>query len=188
LPTREKLEDFVGFRDMFSRAIGHELPVVSIGGTCCLKAIEEGWMPHEVNQLRICEGVVLGRDTANMREIPYLEREAIVVSAEVVECRDKPSVPNGEVGLQAFGEKPVFIDRGMRRRALLAAGRQDVSVEWLTPLEEGVHIVTASSDHMIVDVTETKETVAAGDILHFRPHYPAMLAAATSRYVMVEFE
>ena len=188
LPTREKLEDLVDYRDRFAHAIGHELPVISVGGTCCLKAIEEGEMPREVNQLRVCEGILLGFDTAHMREIPRLSRDAIIISAEVVECREKPSVPEGEVGLQAFGERPVFIDRGMRKRALLAIGRQDVNIDRLTPLDKGVHIVTASSDHMILDVTDGKRTFAAGDILDFRVQYPAMLNAATSRYVTVVFQ
>ena len=187
LPTREKLEDLVSYRDRFAHAIGRELPVISVGGTCCLKAIEEGTMPREVNQLRICEGILLGFDTAHMREISYLSREAVVISAEVVECREKPSVPDGEVGLQAFGEHPIFIDRGMRKRALLAIGRQDVNISRLAPVDEGVHIVTASSDHMIVDVTEAKRPFVAGDILDFRAQYPAMLGAATSRYVSVTF-
>lgn len=186
LPTPEKFRDLVLYRDAAQDALGHALPHISVGGTCCLKVIEEGGAPPEIDQLRACEGLVLGLDTAFSREIPYLERGAVVVRAEVVECREKPSVPDGLLGMQAFGEKPVFIDRGMRRRALLAIGRQDVNVDRLTPLRNDVHIVTASSDHLIVDVTEAAD-VAVGDVLSFSARYPAMLAAATSAYVAVDF-
>jgi predicted amino acid racemase len=194
LPSREKFEDLVIYRDELQDVLGIDLPCISVGGTCCLKLIETGDIPAGINQLRICEGVLLGRDTAFMRDIPYLDGTAVVISAEVVECRKKPSVPAGEVGCQAFGEKPLFIDRGKRERAILGIGRQDVNVDRITPIMEGVHIVTASSDHLIIDVTEADsllpqdKKIKAGDVLDFRPLYPAMLAAATSEYVRVEFE
>ncbi|MDR1482611.1 MAG: alanine racemase [Synergistaceae bacterium] len=194
LPSREKFDDLIIYRDELRDVLGIDLPCISIGGTCCLKQIEEGGVPGEINQLRMSEGVLLGKDTAFMRDIPYLDKTAIVISAEVVECRKKPSVPDGEIGCQAFGEKPLFIDRGMRKRAILGIGRQDLNVDRVTPLMEGVHIVTASSDHLIIDVTEADsllpedKRIKVGDTLDFRPLYPAMLAAATSEYVRVEFE
>ena len=191
LPTRQKFEDLVAYRDEVQKTLGLEMPTVSVGGTCCLKVVEESGVPDGVNQLRICEGVVTGMDTAFMREIPYLHRDALTLSAEIVECREKPSVPDGEIGMQAFGERPVFIDRGKRRRALLGIGRQDVNVDRIKPLHRGVHIVTASSDHLIVDVTEAEAAGARfrpGDALDFRPLYPAVLALSTSRYVPVSYE
>jgi predicted amino acid racemase len=189
LPSRENLERLVSYRDMLQDSLDCELPVVSAGGTCCLKVVEEGNAPRQVNQLRVCEGALLGMDTAFDREIPYLERGAVTIVAEVVECKHKPSVPSGEIGMQSFGERPVFIDRGVRKRALLGIGRQDVNVDRIEPLRDDVHIVTASSDHLIVDVTDADSLrhheggYRPGDTIAFRPLYPAMLAAATSEYV-----
>ena len=193
LPTRQKFEDLVGYRDEIQKFLGTHMPVVSVGGTCCLKVIEESGVPDGINQIRMCEAVVTGMDTAFAREIPYLHRDALTLSAEIVECREKPSVPDGEVGMQAFGEKPVFIDRGKRRRALLGIGRQDVNVDRIKPLQPGVHVVTASSDHLIVDVTEAEAREPGtrfkpGDVLDFRPLYPAMLSLSTSRYVAVSYD
>ncbi|MDR1917082.1 MAG: alanine racemase [Synergistaceae bacterium] len=194
LPSPENLERLVSYRDMLQDSLDYELPVISVGGTCCLKLIEEKKVPRQVNQVRVCEGVLLGMDTAFNREIPYLERDALTIVAEIIECKHKPSVPSGEIGLQSFGERPIFIDRGMRKRALLGIGRQDVNVDRIIPLEQGVHIVTASSDHLIVDVTEADSTCSGedfyklGDTISFRPLYPAMLAASTSEFVELCFE
>jgi predicted amino acid racemase len=192
LPTPENMTRLVKFRDIARDALKTEMPVISVGGTCCLKVIEEGLAPREINALRLCEGVLLGTDTAFDRDIPYLSRDALRIDAEVVECRYKPSVPVGEVGFQAFGEKPVFVDKGMRKRLILAIGRQDVNVDRITPLEHGAGIVSASSDHLIVDVTEADSGKTrghkAGDVMSFRPLYPAMLAGATSEYVGKVFE
>jgi predicted amino acid racemase len=189
LPTPENMSSLARLRDIIAKILGYELPVISVGGTCCLKVIEAGLAPREVNALRICEGVLLGSDTASGREIPWLSRDALRVEAEIIECRDKPSVPVGEVGFQAFGEKPVFEDRGIRRRVILAMGRQDVNVDRITPLAPGVKIVTASSDHLIVDVTDAaSDGFRPGGVMSFRPGYPAMLACSTSRYVEKIFE
>jgi predicted amino acid racemase len=192
LPTPENMKNLVKYRDIVSDVLGSELPVISVGGTCCLRMIEENLVPKEINALRICEGVLLGMDTAFDRVIPYLSRDALRIEAEIVECRDKPSAPSGEVGFQAFGEKSIFADRGVRSRALLAIGKQDVNIERIISYASGVEIVTASSDHLIVDVTEANRmrssSYKAGDILSFRPLYPAMLACSTSEYVHKVFE
>jgi predicted amino acid racemase len=188
LPTRGNMARLAECRDIISEITGYEMPTVSVGGTCCLRLIEDGLVPEEVNALRICEGVLLGVDTAFDRIIPYLARDAVTLTAEIAECRQKPSVPVGDVGYQAFGEKPVFTDRGLRKRAILAIGRQDVNIGRITPLDENVEIVTASSDHLILDVTEAGTAYKTGDLISFRPLYPAMLACATSEYVEVIFE
>jgi predicted amino acid racemase len=193
LPTRKNMEDLVRYRDGFSEILGRELPVISVGGTCCLKIIERHEAPRGINQLRVCEGVLLGYDTAFDRPLPYMSGDAITIAAEIVECRFKPSVPVGETGFQAFGEKPAFVDRGKRKRALLGIGRQDVNIDKISPIEPGVSIVTASSDHLIADVTDAGEDEIPGGLkpggaLSFRPRYPAMLACATSEYVSVVFE
>lgn len=187
LPSGENLRNLVKYRDRLRDISGLALPTVSVGGTCCLKMIEEGGMPGGVNQIRVGEALLIGQDTAFSRRVPGLEEDVLAVQAEIVECRIKPSLPVGETGFQAFGEKPVFVDRGLRRRALLGIGRQDTRVDRLTPLQEGVEIVAASSDHMIVDITDAPIAYRVGDVLAFRPLYPAMLAAATSRYVSVDF-
>jgi predicted amino acid racemase len=192
LPTRENMSLLVKFRDIASDALGYDLPVVSVGGTCCLTMIENGSVPKEINALRLCEGVLLGMDTASGRVIPWLSQDALRIDAEVVECRYKPSVPVGDIGFQAFGETPVFADKGMRKRAILAIGRQDANVDKIAPMLDGAEVVTASSDHLIVDVTESESLglpgIKSGDIMSFRPLYPAMLACSTSEYVEKVFE
>ncbi|GAH93754.1 unnamed protein product, partial [marine sediment metagenome] len=43
----------------------------------------------------------------------------------------------GEMGRDAFGEIPVFRDLGIRKRAILAIGKQDIHLNSLIPLKEG---------------------------------------------------
>lgn len=167
--------------------LGHKMEIISGGGTSSLLLVERDLIPSGINQLRIGEGILLGTDTTNNRNIPWLYQDAFRLSAEVIEVKDKPSVPIGEVGRDAFGNKPQFIDVGLRKRAILALGKQDVYIEGLYPLEEKLVILGASSDHTIVDVTEAGKEIKVGDELIFGLTYPGLLSASDSRYVEKRF-
>ena len=92
-------------------------------------------------------------------------------------------MPIGKTGADAFGNIPVFQDRGTRLRVIVAMGRQDVRPEGLTPIDGGLEIIWASSDHLTLDAEDFEGTIKPGDTLSFSVDYGAMLAAATSPYV-----
>ena len=77
-------------------------------------------------------------------DIEGLSQDTMRLEAELVEVRAKRTLPVGEIGHDAFGNVPVFVDHGTRRQGILAVGKQDVNVAGLTPLDEGVKIKTAS--------------------------------------------
>ena len=68
------------------------------------------------------------------------------------------------------------------RRGILAVGRQDTDEARLTPLDPGVRVLGASSDHLLVDLTRAGQ-YTVGDTLGFTPGYGALLRAYTSPYV-----
>jgi len=72
-------------------------------------------------------------------------------------------------------------DTGGRRRALGAAGRQDLLIESLVPHRPGVTIAGASSDHLVLDVPEADPAVQVGEELAFRPLYGAIATGMASR-------
>ena len=92
-------------------------------------------------------------------------------------------MPTGKIGKDAFGNTPVFEDKGIRLRAILAIGRQDVDPENLIPLVDGMEILGGSSDHLLVDVTDTKEKHYIGEKISFGLKYGAILRLMTSEYV-----
>jgi len=184
LPSRESLGRFVAFGEEIESYLGRKLDIFSGGATTrSLIAIDDGLFPPRVNNLRIGEGYLLGTDKSSGVIVPWLRQDTMEIEAELVEVRTKPTLPIGEVGRDAFGNVPVFKDRGRRLRGILAIGKQDVSISGLRPLDEGVEIITASSDHLLVDLEECKACPKVGDILRFRPDYPGMLSSSTSPYV-----
>ena len=188
LPSVNNLGLLVELGLAVERQLGHRLEVVSGGGTSTLLLVESDLIPAGINQLRIGEGILLGTDTTNNRGIPWLYQDAFRLRAEVIEVKEKPSVPIGEVGKDAFGNTPQFIDAGIRKRAILALGKQDVYIEGIFPLEEKAKILGASSDHTIVDITDAGQELAVGDELVFGLTYPGLLSASDSRYVEKRFK
>jgi predicted amino acid racemase len=145
--------------------------------------IASGRMPAGVTTLRVGETILHGVDTLTREPILGLRADVFELTAPVIECKVKPSMPRGTVAQDAYGNKPTFVDRGDRLRAICALGRQDVMSEYLTPLDMGVEILGASSDHLILDVQEMAVPPRLGDLFRFRPNYAATVQLFTSPYV-----
>ena len=148
-----------------------------------MRLVEKNEVPKGINQLRLGEAIVLGKETAFGKRIENTYDDVFTYLAEIIELKEKPSVPIGETGIDAFGEKPVFTDRGVRKRAILASGRQDLKVEGIKPRDKDAIVIGASSDHLIIDVSDCRKEYRVGDIMEFDMNYGALLAAFTSEYV-----
>jgi predicted amino acid racemase len=183
LPSMSNLNLLLEIKKEIETKVGIELEIISGGGTSSLKLVDDGNMPAGINQLRVGEGILLGTDTTHGYVIPWLHQDAFLLKTEVIEVKVKPSVPIGSSGNDSFGQKPVFEDRGKRKRAIVAIGRQDVNIEGLTPVNDNYYILGASSDHLIIDVTDGEDGIKVGDVITFRLKYQGLLSTTTSKYV-----
>lgn len=183
LPEYANLNILVELGHLIETRLGITLQVLSGGGTSSLLLLEKGEIPAGINQLRIGEGMLLGTDTTHNRVIDWLKQDAFILKAEVIEAKFKPSVPIGNIGRDAFGNIPEFTDVGIRKKAIVALGKQDVYIEGLFPLDTGITILGASSDHMILDITDAEDKVHVGDELAFGVNYSGLLSASQSRYI-----
>ncbi len=187
-PSVENTMILVHIKEKINNQLELSLNTISGGSTCTLALMEQGKLHKDINQLRIGEAILFGEDSTNGRFLEGFENDCFVLNAEVVELKDKPSMPIGDMGFDAFGQAPVYIDKGFMKRAILAIGKQDVRVDALTPLTEGIEILGASSDHMILDVTNSTEEIYVGKRISFRCAYTAVLSAMTSQYVEVVYK
>lgn len=183
LPTTDKLQSLVDLRDQCRAATGLQLDILSGGNSANLPLLDAGGMPGQINQLRIGEAIILGRNTVDRSPWPGTRQDTVQLVAEVIELERKPSVPIGETGQDAFGQRPHFVDRGLRLRAICNLGRQDVAPGALTPQDPGIIVLGASSDHLIIDVTDASVPLRIGDEVGFSPSYGGLLAASTSPFV-----
>jgi predicted amino acid racemase len=183
IPSSENLGLLVAIAEEIEKKYNIKLDIISGGNSSSIHLVEKNEVPGRVNLLRVGEAIVLGRETAYGEKIEGTYTDVFTYMAEIIELKEKPSVPVGEIGMDAFGEKPVYVDRGIRKRAILASGRQDVKVDGLTPRDKDAIVIGASSDHLIIDVSDCKKDYKVGDILEFDVSYGALLAAFTSEYV-----
>lgn len=164
---------------------GNSSSIYLLGGNDVLKTRE---LPQGIDNLRLGECFILGNDTAYGTKIPGTCSDALVLEAEIIELKSKQSIPIGETGVDAFGQKPVYEDRGIRKRAIVAVGQQDITLDSMTPIDSRLVILGGSSDHTIVDVTEAGDEYKLGDTISFELGYGGMLKAFTSAYVDRSYE
>jgi len=190
-PTVENLSKLVAVANEIEKRIGRKLEIISGGSTSSIPLLLEGKLPKGINNLRVGEGILLNRDLPDLWKVSVLNlhQQTFILKAQVIEIKDKPSYPIGESFIDAFGHIPVYTDRGIRKRAILAVGRQDFGMhDKLIPLLDGVEVIGSSSDHLIIDVENCKEKINVGDVLEFDIYYAPMLYLTASCNVKKTYE
>lgn len=189
LATPKKMNELIDIAEKIESKIGHELEIISGGGTTSSIMVFNETMPKRINHLRIGEGIILAVDYGKLfkTDASFLHKDVFTLEAEIIELKEKPSYPVGELSYDAFGNVQVYEDRGMRMRALLALGRVDVGdPEALMPVQTGIEILGASSDHLILDVESIKDKLKVGDKLSFNLSYSNMVYATSSKNIKIE--
>jgi predicted amino acid racemase len=183
IPKNDNLSNLVAVARKIEEKFGIKLEMVSGGNSSSIYLIGKGDMPEGITNLRLGESFLLGNDTAYGEKLPGTCSDALVLEAQIVELKEKPSLPIGEVGVDAFGQKPYYEDRGIIKRAIIAIGKQDTDIDSMEPMDPKVDILGGSSDHIILDVTKSDTEYKVGDIVQFVVGYGGMLKTATSPYV-----
>ncbi len=180
----EKLGLLADLARRAGEAAGHPLSIVSGGNSATIDLMLRNGIPQGVNHLRLGESLLFGKERAKYQYLPGTHRDVFTLECEIVELKDKPSLPWGVVGTDSYGKKPTFVDRGScRRKAVCALGKQDFDLETTTPVDPGIIPLGASSDHLMLDVTDSQQEYKVGDIVRLQLGYFSTMRAFTSQYV-----
>ncbi|MDO4517947.1 MAG: alanine/ornithine racemase family PLP-dependent enzyme [Bacillota bacterium] len=194
IPTPDKIQELVGIAEKIEKAIGRELEFISGGASSSYMRILDGNIPERVNMLRIGENILLAYDLQELYgyDLSNMYQDVFTLRAEIIELKDKPSHPVGEIGYDAFGNKVQYVDRGIRKRALLALGKCDYgSPDELLPRLEGIEILGASSDHTILDVQDAFDSgveFKIGDVIEFDLNYATMVYLTNTKSIDIVYE
>jgi predicted amino acid racemase len=186
IPTSQNLNALCDIAHGLRQRFEISLPIISGGNSSSMYLLKKGQnsqMPSQISNLRLGEIIARGVETAYGRPFEGLKQDLIILEAQLVEIQNKPTVPEGEIGVNAFGERPIFKNKGNRLRGIVSVGRQDIDCAGIACLDEAVSVVGASSDHLIVDLTDSKRLYNVGDVLEFSMNYSAILRGFTSKYV-----
>ncbi|OQX33846.1 MAG: alanine racemase [Oceanospirillales bacterium LUC14_002_19_P2] len=182
-PTTDNQTELAAIANRIEEALDVQLNVISGASSAGLFLMLRGGLPKAVNQLRLGASLLMGIGF-NDDPVPGTCQSAFSLQCEIIEVKLKPSVPADSTALDAFGNKPVFVDRGIRRRAICAIGKQDIDINQITPRDSGILVIGGSSDHLILDITDASKTHNVGDIIEFEISYSGVLQCMTSEYVV----
>ena len=197
MPTVKNGEDFRELAKRVSSRTGIPITRLSAGNCTSYHLVDKGLWPAGLNHLRIGGLHEYGIEYVDMHYLDAYHHSTkpvekacsplYVLSAEIIEVNAKPTIPVGELGVDAFLQKKTFEDRGTRKRALLALGRQDVPAENCVPVDDAITILGQTSDHTLIDIEDSAQTLKVGDLVSFELDYTALLAACTTNVIEKHF-
>ncbi|MDA3932646.1 MAG: alanine/ornithine racemase family PLP-dependent enzyme [Tenericutes bacterium] len=186
VPGKEILNRLVKIKNKIEAHFNMRLKIISGGNSSTVTLFGKNEIPKEINSLRLGESIFFGKETSYSKDIQGFNHDNYVLEAEIIECKMKPSFPEGKTSINSFGEKVDIEDKGMMKRAICAIGKQDVILNNLSPIDANISVIGGSSDHLILDVTNTEYKV--GDIISFNVNYPGLLHLMNSDYVYKFFK
>jgi predicted amino acid racemase len=188
IPDETNLSKLTEYKKEIESTYNIELPMISGGNSSSLYLLDhpEEKLPEGITNLRVGESFYLGRETAYEADYEEMFQDVFTLRTELVELKIKPSYPIGKIGVDAFGNKPSFTDVGPILRGIAGIGKQDISPDAITPIDERIEIIGASSDHLIMDMTKTGKDYQVGSTIDFKVDYGSLLSSFTSKYIKKE--
>ena len=183
VPTDENMGELSRVVGAVESMFGVEIGTVSGGNSANLGWLADTEHLGRINNLRLGESILLGRDPLDRRPIAGLHTDAITLVGEVIESSRKPTQPWGRSAQAAFGQEPARIDRGSIWQTIVAVGRQDIDPDDVRCID-GSTVLAGSSDHLLL---ETAGLMRPGAPVRFEPGYSALLRSMTSPFVEKDF-
>jgi predicted amino acid racemase len=186
IPDASNMAELSALADSIEATFGLELDIVSGGNSANLGwALDPRANIGRINQLRLGESILLGREPVRRSVLDGLHTDAISIIGEVIESKLKPSEPRGARGQTAFGRVvELRVVRDGTHRVIVALGRQDLDTDGITA-PEGFEILGASSDHLVLQSRSSEPILGAE--LRFGLNYSALLRSMTSPFVARQF-
>lgn len=151
LPTLEIFNFLLKIRDELEVRSGLKL-WISAGNSSFLHLFPLLNKQERVS-LRIGEGLLLGRDTANKTTLPGSFNDVFILATEIIELKIKNGILRG----------------------ILAMGHVEINIQGLFPLDTDVSILGATSDHTIIEFKNNVTHYKLGDKVLFKVDYWTLL-------------
>ncbi|OLQ86570.1 amino-acid racemase [Vibrio ponticus] len=187
LPTVTNGEMLKRIKARLERDRGQSIPLASAGNCTSYHLMDKGIWPEGLDHLRLGGLQEFGIEYVEMKYLDNYHHskkdvglacsDMYILSAEIIELNAKPTVPIGELGVDAFLKTKEFEDHGTRKRALLAFGLQDVPHDGCHPCDDSIKLLGQTSDHTLVDIEDCQQDLKVGDRIEFELDYTALLMA-----------
>ncbi|RZT91212.1 putative amino acid racemase [Ancylomarina subtilis] len=186
LPNEDKLIQLSLYRQLIEAKFNKKIPLVSGGASVTIPLIYHDILPSGVNHFRVGESLFLGTDVYNDKPLEGLNTDVFKLYAEIIELIEKPMVPAGEFGTNLEGES-LEVDTEhigeTSNRAIIDLGLLDVDSNHISPVDESLKLIGASSDMLVIDLGENKNKYKVGGLIEFSLDYMGVLRIMSSRYI-----
>ncbi len=191
LPSPDKLIQLSLYEQLVEAKFDKQIPCVSGGSSVTIPLIFQNTLPKGVNHFRVGETLFLGTDVYNNSTFDKMHSDVFKLYSVIIELIEKPVVPCGQMGTNVEGHSFEFDEDKLGEktyRAIIDLGLLDVDEDHISPVDEDLNFVGASSDMLVIDLGKNKKNYKVGDVLEFKMDYMGTLRAINSRYIEKRLE
>ncbi|MBN2362650.1 alanine racemase [candidate division WOR-3 bacterium] len=191
LPNHDKLIQLSLYKQLIEAKFGKRIPLVSGGASVTIPLIFQNLLPRGINHFRVGESLFLGTDVYNGAPLKDLHPDVFKLYCEIIELKNKPSIPIGDMGTNIEGESQRHdINEANKNshRAIIDIGILDVDKNHVFPADDSYSIIGASSDMFVIDLGDNPKNYKTGDFLEFKLDYLGVLRIMNSKFIDKRFE
>lgn len=187
MPTQDKLIQLSLYEQLIEAKFNVKIPWVSGGTSVAIPLLLKNARPMAVNHFRIGEALFFGKDLFTGETIEGMHNDVFKLYAQIIEITEKPDNPIGELGENVAGNTYEINEETdlsqTSLRAILDIGLLDMQPQYLSPENENISIVDASSDMMVIDISSSEKNYKIGDLVSFKLQYMGALYLLNSDYI-----
>lgn len=174
LADTENMKRFIDVHHMIEEEELYDVPrpIVSGGASSSVAFLtgRDQGLPDEINQFRMGEAIMLGRDPSDNTFIDGYEIDVFTLRAPLMEVQVKP------VGSRDGGETVLM------RRGIINVGKQDMQLEHLIPRDPRIHVLGGCSDECVLEMDNAPGYIV-GDMVEFDLEYGALMTAFAGSFI-----
>jgi len=187
MPTQDKLIQLSLYKQLIEAKFNIKIPWVSGGTSVAVPLILKNARPMAVNHFRIGEALFFGKDLFTGETIEGMHNDVFKLFSEIIEITEKPDTPTGELGENVAGNT-FSLDAaedlgGTSLRAILDIGLLDMQPQYIEADDIDISIIDASSDMLVIDISNSKKNYKVGDLISFNIRYMGALYLLNSDYI-----
>lgn len=192
MPNQDKLIQLSLYKQLIEAKFNVTIPYVSGGTSVAIPLILKKANPMAINHFRVGEALFFGKDLFTEETMKGMKDDVFKLYAEVIEITEKPDTPIGELGKNVAGntfdiDNPNDLS-SKSLRAILDIGLLDMQPQYLQLEDENIKIVDASSDMLVIDITDSKKQYDVGSLVSFKMSYMGALYLMNSNYIEKKVE
>lgn len=186
LPNEDKLLQLCLYKELVELKFNQKIPYISGGTSVTLPLLHNKSLPKGINHFRVGDSLFLGSHIIANSHFKNMYSDTFKLYAQIIELNQKPCIPSGDMGLNMSGKQKEFESSQIGKlchRAIVDIGLLDIEDNHLTPIDEDLKIIGASSDMMVIDLNHNEAGLEVGDFIEFKMDYMGILRIMNSDYI-----